>query len=71
MFVFIHSLASILAGKSSSKIRFDDKEFGNLYVCKRVLKSSIPSQTWDGDVLGCKALGIIQLPLERGLAVQS
>ena len=34
-------------------------------------KSSIPSQTWDGDVLGCKALATIQLPLERGLAVQS
>ena len=35
-------------------------------------KSSILSQTWDGDVLGCiKNVAVIQLPLESGLAVQT
>ena len=48
MFVFIHSLSSILAEKSSSKLRFDEKEF---------LKSSMSSQTWDRDVFGSKNFG--------------
>ena len=37
-----------------------------------VLKSSISSQTWDCDVLGCKKNHAVNpLPLERGLAVQT
>lgn len=53
MFVFISSFTSVLAEKSSSKLRFYEKEFDKR-MSEIVFKSIISSQMWDCGVLGCK-----------------
>ena len=52
MFAFIHRLTSILAEISSSNYVSTKKN--SIINKQRVLKSSISSQTWNCDVLGCK-----------------